>query len=251
VTASDVTERLAEPPLSLLAGASLFLDLDGTLLELIDRPEQVVADEALQALLARLDRTLNGRLAIISGRSIAQLDAILGPIAADLALSGSHGCEHRWRGIAAQPHRPPSLDVAAARLQEAAATQAGMMVEEKSFGVALHYRLAPEAGEQVLALAEALAAELGLMVQPGKMMVELRVPGGDKGVAVRRMMGRPPMAGTRPLFIGDDRTDEHGFQAAAELGGAGILVGEPRETAARFTLADPAAVRDWLARAIA
>ncbi|PTD16681.1 trehalose-phosphatase [Sphingomonas fennica] len=239
--------RLPEPPAGLLEGASLFIDFDGTLVDLIDRPDEVIADERLRALLMRLHDRPEGGIAVVSGRSIAQLDAMLGPVAQLIALSGSHGTEHRWNGISAHPVRPETLDAAETELRAFAEAHPGVMVESKSFGAALHYRLAPAAEVAARSLARRIGAETGLAVQPGHMMIELRVPGSDKGVAVRGLMGRPPMAGTRPVFIGDDLTDEPGFVAATELGGCGVLVGAPRESAARYGLADSAAVRAWLA----
>ena len=239
------------PPLEDLTTTSLFLDLDGTMLELVDRPEMVVADAPLRALLLRLAERLEGRLAIVSGRSIAQMDAILGPAAQHIALSGSHGSEHRWRGVAAHPVRPPSLDEAQARFRAFADAHDGVLVEDKSFGVALHYRMAPAVGEAAEALAATLAEQLDLQFQPGKMMAELRLPGGDKGKAVHTLMARAPMAGTSPWFVGDDATDEAGFAAARSLGGAGVLVGKRRPTAALYALPDPAAVRRWLEGLIA
>lgn len=247
VTIPLASPRSLRPPSTLLNGASLFLDLDGTLLDLLDRPDAVVADDDLRTLLLRLSTRLAGRVAVVSGRSLAQLDAILGPVAHAIALSGSHGCEHRWRGASEQPERPASLDRATAQFGAFAAARDGVMLEEKSLGVALHYRLAPDAGTEARALADALARDTGLQLQDGKMMVELRCPGSDKGSAVRRLMGHPPMAGTIPVFLGDDITDEAAFEAARALSGAGVLVGPPRETAAAFRLADPAAVRAWLA----
>lgn len=241
---------LANPPSSLLDGGSLFLDFDGTLVDLIDRPDGVVADPGLIALLERLNRALGKRLAVVSGRSLFQLDQILGPVAKTFACTGSHGSEHRWHGLEARPYRPASLDIAATRLRPFAEQHPGVIIEEKSFGVALHYRQRPDAEEAALKLAWDVAEEHGFYMQAGKMMVELRVPGGDKGAAVRQLMTRPPMLGTVPVFLGDDRTDEPGFVAAAELGGAGIFVGEPRPTAARYRLDNPAAVREWLASAI-
>lgn len=244
-------EGLSKPPLADLATITLFLDLDGTMLELIDRPDQVMADAALQALLTRLADRMDGRLAVVSGRSIAQLDAILGSVAHRLALSGSHGSEHRWRGVRAHPVRPSTLDEAHARFQDFADAHAGVLVENKSFGVALHYRMAPAAGAQAQALAAALAERHELHFQPGKMMVELRLPGGDKGKAIAMLMARPPMAGTRPWFVGDDATDEPGFTAVRALGGAGVVVGGRRPTQALYALSDPAAVRHWLERLLA
>jgi trehalose 6-phosphate phosphatase len=172
---------------------------------------------------------------------------MLGPLAEALALSGSHGNEHRWRGVTAHPVRPPALDAAVDALTDFADAHPGALVEIKSYSVALHYRQAPSIGAPAQAIAARLAAEHELSLECGKMVVELRVAGGDKGVAVRRLMARPPMAGTLPLFLGDDLTDEAGFEAARALGGMGILVGEPRSTAAEFGLPDVAAARAWLA----
>lgn len=238
--------RLAAPPLVPIRDASLFLDLDGTLLDLVDDPGAVVADEALRSLLVRLSARLDGRLAIVSGRSIAQMDAILGPAGQQLALSGSHGSEHRWRGVAAHPVRPATLDEASARFRDFADAHAGIIVEDKSYGTALHFRAAPELAPDAQALAAALADALGLQLQHGKDMIELRVAGGDKGKAVRMMMARAPMLGTLPWAFGDDETDETAFVVANELGGAGILVGCRAPTLARYALPDPAAMRAWL-----
>jgi trehalose 6-phosphate phosphatase len=238
------------PPRGILDDASLFLDLDGTLLEIRDRPEDVIADDSLRDLLADLAARFENRLAVVSGRSLAQIDAILGDVAQSLAASGSHGCEHRWRGVSARPERPEALDTAASHMRPFAERHEGVLVEEKSYGVALHYRMQPTAEQEARALVERLSEELNLVVQNGKMVSELRVGGSDKGTVVRRLMSRPPMTGTRPVFIGDDLTDEAGFTAAREEGGAGILIGAPRNTAANYALPDPAALRGWLAEAL-
>ncbi|MES2712121.1 MAG: trehalose-phosphatase [Pseudomonadota bacterium] len=239
--------HLPPPPPALLRRASLFLDFDGTLVEIADQPDAVVVDAALRDLLSELARRLEGRLALVSGRSIAQLDALLGPIAETLTLSGSHGSEYRIDGAEERPTRPDSLDLIEARLREAAAAETGVIVEPKSLGVALHYRQQPDYAGEAHALVTALARENGLAVQHGKMMVEARLPGSDKGAAVARLMQHPAMDGTLPVFMGDDITDETGFEAARARGGAGILVGPPRATAAAYRLADPAATRRWLA----
>lgn len=239
---------LGPPPLDLLASASLFLDFDGTLVDLIDDPERVGADDELRDLVARLTNALPGRVAIVSGRSIAQLDRMLGPAAAGLALAGSHGAELRVGGEATRAAVPPALPAIAAAMDDFAATRPGVLVERKTLGAALHYRQAPEHGGDALALAERLAAGHGLHLQPGKMMAEVRAD-GDKGRAVAALAAGAAMAGTVPLVFGDDLTDEAGFRTAAELGGAGVLVGAPRETAARYALPDVAGVRRWLRQA--
>lgn len=243
--------HLPAPPVEILEGATLFLDLDGTLFDLVDRPDNVLAGPETQALLQALERKLDGRLVIVSGRSLQQIDEMLGDCAQGLAISGSHGCEHRWKGVHARPERPPVLDAIAARFHDFAQHWPGVIVEEKSFGVALHYRMAPSAQEQAGSLAAVLAREFELYLQEGKMMVELRMAGGDKGGAVRLMMGRRSIAGTTPVFAGDDVTDEPGFTAAREHGGHAILVGAQRPTAANFRLPSPEALRAWLRDAVA
>jgi trehalose 6-phosphate phosphatase len=228
-----------------LDGAALFLDFDGTLTDLAGAPHSVVVDAALGDLLAMLMRRHDGRVMLVSGRSVAQLDDLLGPVAASLPLSGSHGMEHRRDGVWERPAPPAWLEEVAQRLR-AAAARPGVILEMKTYGVGLHYRQAPAAEPEAHALAEALAGEFGLVVQHGKMMVEVRAPGADKGAAVRAAMALPQLAGRPPVFVGDDLTDESAFQAATALGGAGVLVGAPRATAARYRLDDPAAVRRWL-----
>jgi trehalose 6-phosphate phosphatase len=125
----------------------------------------------------------------------------------------------------------------------------GLLIEEKPAGLALHYRQAPEAEDRVLELTRALATRHGLTLQQGKMVAELRPAGADKGDAVRALMAEPPFAGARPVVVGDDLTDEHAFEAAAAMGGAGVLVGEARASAASYRLPGVSAVAKWLASA--
>ncbi len=239
------------PPAGLLNGASLFIDFDGTLVELAERPDRVTVDDALRDLLGRLGCAFPGRVALVSGRSIAQLDQMLGPLTSNLAVAGSHGAERRWSdGIIEHPARGTELDAAAAALTEFAFAHPGTVVEPKSYGVALHYRLAPADEARARRVAAELAKQHGLAVQHGKMMVELKVAGGDKGSAVRAFSAQREMAGAPPIFIGDDLTDEAGFEAAQALGGAGVFVGSPGFTVARYGLPDVAATRAWLASAI-
>jgi trehalose 6-phosphate phosphatase len=239
----------APPPLS-PAGAALFLDFDGTLVELAEAPDLIHVPATLPSLLERLAQRLEGRLAIVSGRAVADLETHLGRTA--FAVSGSHGFELRLadgRSLAgAAPERLASIKRDVARF---AAAIPGLLVEEKPAGVAVHYRRAPREEGRVAAFLAGLAERTGLALQRGKMVVELRPPGADKGEALRRMMAEPPFAGARPLFVGDDLTDEHAFAAAAALGGAGVLVGAPRETAAQWRLPDVAAVARWLEAAAA
>lgn len=236
------------PPTNLLDGASLFLDFDGTLVDIVERPDAVAVDAPLAMLLEELADRLQGRLAIISGRPRAEIDALFGHCA--FAVGGSHGLELRWPdGRSRTPDPPANLPRLIGRLRDAAARYSGTLVEEKPFGVALHYRAAPQHEGACRRLAEALAEESGYALQAGKMVFELRMRGGNKGAALEAFMTEPPMRGTRPFFVGDDLTDEDAFRAAAAAGGAGILVGAARPSAARYRLPDVAAARAWLAAA--
>lgn len=245
-TAATPVNQLPSPP-RIESDISLFLDLDGTLLELVDRPDKVLADDALRDMLARLHRRLERRVTVVSGRSLAQMDVILGPLAGMLALSGSHGSECRIDGRSITPPRPPQLDAALEAMRAFAARHEPVLVEEKTLGAALHYRQAPDMEMAALTHMRALAERLGLFLQQGNMMVELRPHGHDKGTAIARMMEVPPLAGAIPVFVGDDITDEAGFTAVNALGGYGVLAGEVRPSAARYHLPSPAAVRAWLA----
>lgn len=238
-----MTEEIAGGPIS------LFLDFDGTLVDIADRHDAIEVDAEVHRLIAALAHRLDGRLAVVSGRPAAEICAYLhaGDGMPPFAIAGSHGLELRWTdGRHEAPLRPAGLDEVVAALHAFAWGWPGVVVEEKPFGAALHYRLAPEAGPACDALADTLAGRYGFTLQLGKMVCELRTQGADKGDAVRRFLAEPPMAGTPPLFVGDDLTDEAGFAAAEQLGGVGILVGATRETAARFGLPDVAAVHRWL-----
>lgn len=241
-----MTRFLPDPPPLDPHGDALFLDFDGTLVHLAPTPDAV---EVAPALLGRLDvvaSALAGRLAIISGRAIEALDGF--GLAAHV-LAGSHGAEWRLPGASLDGlPRPPALDKAQAAFAAFAADHAGTLCEAKPLGTALHFRLAPDRADAALALAKQLADEGAgaLQLQLGHAMVELRTPGADKGTALDRLLALSPFAGHRPIFVGDDLTDEPAFAAAAAAGGYGVFVGEPRDTSARFGLAGPDAVLDWL-----
>lgn len=242
------TRILPPPPDDLLDGASLFLDFDGTLVELQGRPDEVAVSRELSALMRRLGAKMPGRIAVVSGRSVAQINGLFGAPA--FAVSGSHGLERVWPdGRRQAPDPPDGIEEVRSAMRRLRDDYPLLIVEEKPFGTALHYRQAPEAEAASQALAARLAKETGLHLQTGKMMVELRLGGADKGVAIRALLAEPEMAGTRPVFIGDDDTDEPGFVAAADLGGAGILVGPGRETAAGYRLPDVQATLAWLTAA--
>jgi trehalose 6-phosphate phosphatase len=233
------------PPLSRFAPAALFLDFDGTLVELAQAPGAIAVPPGLTPLLDRLSLLLDGRLAIVSGRAVEDLRKHLGPLA--VALCGSHGAElHYPDGRSIPVSAPPGLAQARESVRRFAARREGLLVEDKPAGVALHYRLSPERAEEADAFLEALAERSGLALQRGKMVAELRAEGSDKGSALLRLMGEPPFAGARPVFVGDDLTDEDAFLAAASLGGEGVLVGPARPTAAQWRLDGVADVTAWL-----
>lgn len=233
------------PPPDLLDGAALFLDFDGTLVELAETPGAIRVPKSLGPLLGRLCTRLDGRLAIVSGRSLGDLRRHL-PLAG-IAFSGSHGLELQWADGTHLPLSVPlGLDEVREKVAAFAAGAKGLLVEEKPAGIALHYRLAPEHGDRAEAFVAALAKERGFSIQRGAMVIELRPEGATKGDAVRAFMTEPDFAGARPVFVGDDLTDEHAFAAAAALDGAGVLVGAERETAASYRLDSVGAVAAWL-----
>jgi trehalose 6-phosphate phosphatase len=243
--------QLPAPPQPAARDIALFLDFDGTLVELAERHDAIDVDDALRNLMRTLAMRLQGRLAVVSGRTadeiVAYLHATDGRPA--FAIAGSHGLELRWTdGRDEAPACPKAMGDVLAALHAFAANHPGVAVEEKQFGAALHYRRAPDVGAACDALAEALADAHGLQLQRGKMVAELRLRGADKGDAVRRFMADPTMAGTMPVFLGDDVTDEAGFAAAAALGGWGVLIGDAPVTAARYRLENVAAVHAWLGR---
>jgi trehalose 6-phosphate phosphatase len=244
---SEPSER--PQPLS-LDGVALFLDLDGVLAPISARPEDVRPDPARTQLLKALRIALGGRLAVISGRTIADLDRILDGAVA--AVAGVHGLERRlgdgrvWRA-------EPSPALGGVRSAFAGVTLAwpGVEIEEKGLSLGVHYRAAPAALAAVREVVERLTPTDDLIVQWGQMVAELRTPGPDKGDALAAFMAEPPFAGSRPIFVGDDLTDEHGFAAAVAAGGFGVLVGPDRPSAARMRLENVEAVFDWLNAAVA
>ncbi|HEX5775844.1 MAG TPA: trehalose-phosphatase [Caulobacteraceae bacterium] len=240
-------QTLAPPPALDSARTALFLDLDGTLAAIETRPRDVGPVSERTELLKTATRRLNGRLAVISGRALSDIDHILqGSVTAAAAVHGLVRRNAAGAVLSRPPH--PALNTARVAL-DWLEDQPGVLIEDKRLSIAVHYRRAPELADEVLAACRKVAAGTGLVVQLGRMVVELRTPGADKGDSVRAFMAEAPFAGATPVFVGDDVTDEDGFSAAADLGGYGVLVGEPRETAARYRLEDVDAVLGWLAGA--
>ncbi len=235
---------LPPPPLDLLTDAALFLDFDGTLVEIAATPDGVAVPPALGTLLERLATALDGRVAIVSGRAVADIRRM---VPAPLIVAGSHGQEIALPGDAPRgPQRTAQLDQALEAVRTFVAARPGTLLEEKPLGIGLHYRGAPQIEPEAIDFATALAATHGLQLQRGKMVAELRLAGDGKGEAIERLMREPDFASKRPLFMGDDLTDEAAFAAAGRMGGAGILVGPMRETAARYRLACVADTLAWL-----
>jgi trehalose 6-phosphate phosphatase len=244
--ASDVEAQLPPPPrLASASGVSVFLDFDGTLVEIADRPGDVVLPAELPQALRALSRRLDGRLAIVSGRGLATLDRMLEGV--QVAMAGSHGGEFRPAGAdRAQALAEPLPRPVCQALDDFAQDNGRLVFEAKPFSAAVHYRGRPEIGEALHAYAIKLGAEHDLVVKHGKMVVEVTMPGSDKGHAVTRFMDMAPFAGSRPLFVGDDVTDEDAFAAVRRFDGGGILVGPMRPTQALWRLESVAAVHRWL-----
>lgn len=222
-----------------------FLDLDGTLAEICSRPEQArIAPAALRALdmLARR----SGALAVVSGRDLDGIDRLLAPLR--LPAAGIHGAERRDAG--GSVHRAALAadlpDDLFDQIKQKMAQIPHALVENKGVAFALHYRAAPERGADVRAIAEYFLQRYPqLALQAGKCVFELKPRGVDKGSAIRAFMAERPFTGRRPVFVGDDLTDEVGFAAVNALGGESIKVG-PGPSVARHRLADVGAVVAWL-----
>ena len=228
-----------------LSSAAVFLDLDGTLAAFESTPSAVVPIAERSALITRLNARLDGRLAIISGRSIADVDRIVEGCCP--AVAGVHGLERRCAdGSTTAVTAHPALAQVREAFTALAADKPGLLVEDKPASVALHFRNAPGEATAVNALARRLATQLGLTLQAGDMVAEVRTPGPDKGLAIEAFMAEAPFVGATPIFIGDDLTDEAGFAAVAKHGGIGILVGPARPTYAAARLEGPSQVLEWL-----
>ena len=242
--ASTGLPALTPPPVR-FDRLALFLDMDGVLAPLAETPDAVGPVARRSAVLRRLDERLQGRLAIVSGRTLSEIDRI--SAAGPLAASGVHGLQRRRRdGSTVIAPASPGIAPATRALRAFQDEHPEVIVEEKGVSVGLHYRQASEVGEAALALARSVAAEHGLSVQPGVMVVELKTPGSDKGSAITAFMAEPPFQGATPVMLGDDLTDENAFRAATTLGGFGVLVGPMRETLASHGLATVDAVLSWL-----
>lgn len=230
---------------------ALFLDMDGTLVDFAATPDAVAAPAGAGERLNKLAARLGGALAVVSGRRLLELDRVLAP--GRFAAAGLHGLEHRGGPDGAVDGPAPAAgDVARWRdlLAPLMADHPALLLEEKIAGVAVHYRSEPGLGATVAAAAAAALASGpdGYHLLHGNKVVEIKPAGRGKGDAVTRFLEAPPFAGRRPVFIGDDVTDEDGFRAAQAAGGLGILVGDRRPTLAQAGLPDVAGVWRYLDR---
>ncbi|KAF1698828.1 trehalose-phosphatase [Pseudoxanthomonas suwonensis] len=242
----ETPSRPSPPPLG--DDCALFLDVDGTLVEFQEDPAAVHLLPDVREAIGRLSRRLHGALALVSGRPLAQLDALFAPLR--LPAAGLHGHQFRHGGDS-EPDLPDDtsallheLHCQAARM---AATRPGVLVEDKGVSLALHWRAAPEFGPEVAAFARAQIGNLpGYRLQPGDHVVEFVPASSDKGQALERMMAQPAFRGRVPVFIGDDLTDEYGFAAANRAGGWSVLVGDREPSEATYALPRTRDVHAWL-----
>jgi trehalose 6-phosphate phosphatase len=225
----------------------LFLDVDGTLVELAETPGEVVVGEPLKTLLTEVSRRLDGAVALVSGRSIETLDALFEPLV--FPAAGLHGVERRSasgerRGAS---YCDPSLAAARLALTAFVESHPGTLLEDKGRALALHFRLAPEfeseARQTVSALVRPLAP--GYHVQEGKMVLEIKPQAFTKATAIQEFLREAPFAGRTPVVVGDDLTDQGGFRLVEALGGISIAVGH--RVQGQWRVDNPAAVRHWLA----
>lgn len=226
---------------------AFFLDVDGTLLQLAEHPQAVKIEPELRDTLQDLMAVNDHAVALISGRSLDDLDRLFAPL--QLPAAGTHGNERRdasgrlHPAVAANDNLPHAREQA----RDFAEAHPGCFFEDKGSGFALHFRQMPAAASAASAMMTALLDKLGddYTLQHGKMVIEIRPAAHDKGSAILAFLHEPPFADRVPVFIGDDLSDEDGFRLVCRFGGIAIKVGEG-ETAAQWRLPDSHAVCDWL-----
>jgi trehalose 6-phosphate phosphatase len=244
---------LAAPPLvSDLHQRAILLDIDGTILDIAPSPRQVWVPTGLRRTLSRLVDSTGGAVALVSGRSINDIDLIFSPM--QLPTIGVHGAEMRTSADGDVQTRVALLSKALKRkLATVGELGPGILVEDKGYSLALHYRLAPEKGPAVLAAITKICAGIpdeAVEILPGKLVVDIKPVGINKGDAVCALMQHPPFAGRHPIFIGDDTTDLPVFSIIPKFGGQAYSVGGiVADVDGRF--ATPETVRDWLSQVAA
>lgn len=228
LTSDAVTDRPAEPHPLGLGEVAILLDIDGTIVDIAPTPREVWVSPELCHTLSRLLERTGGALALVSGRSLADMDLLFAPL--ELPMIGGHGAEVRMSPDGpVDSHRARPLDDHLKRRFAAIKSAGpGIIVEDKGYGLALHYRLAPQLEQTVADRVAEIVAELPvdtIEVLPGKAVIEIKPAGFNKGSAVRELMNVAPFAGRRPIFIGDDKTDEAAFAVLPEFNGLGFSVG--------------------------
>jgi trehalose 6-phosphate phosphatase len=243
--------RIKQPePASGLKGHALYLNIDGTILDLAPHPETVDVPSEIVPLLRQLADTLDGAVAFVSGRTISAIDALFAPLR--FPAIGVHGGEVRTPEgqIVRDQQLRHELAEVAPRLREALSHVGGVLVEDKGSAIALHYRTVPDRGREVLQVAELVVAAAEMTphfaITLGKCVVEICPRHLTKSSALLQMMERPPFRGRTPIYAGDDVTDEGSFEVVNRLGGISLRVGDNAPSAASFRLADPARLRGWL-----
>jgi len=235
-----------------LNDCAILLDIDGTLLDLAPTPREVWVPPGLANTLTLLLKRTSGALALVSGRSLNDIDLIFAP--EQFPAVGGHGAEMRISADseAVATHAPPMDKELKRRLAAIAKLSPGILLEDKGYSLALHYRLAPHAEKAIYEAVSLIRSDLPnapIEVLPGKCVCEIKHSGFNKATGVRELMTHEPFKGRRPLFIGDDVTDETVFAIMPDLGGLAFSVGRrTRGVAGHFD--EPRDVREWLARLI-
>ena len=232
-----------------LRKCAILLDIDGTILDLAPSPQQIWVPTGLRQTLALLDALSGGAVALVSGRSLRDIDLIFSPL--ELAAIGGHGAELRIAaGGQALQHADPLPASLKRRLASLTELGPGILAEDKGYSLALHYRLAPERGDALHAAVQRICADAvpgTVDILPGKFVVEIKHVGVSKATAVCELMTHAPFADRRPIFIGDDTTDEPVFGIVSQFGGLGFSVGRVAPNV-NGHFDKPESVRAWLAR---
>ena len=247
VSADIATDLPAPPETGADTGWALFLDVDGTLLDIASHPDDVHVEPRLHDDLVRLHANLGGALALLSGRRLSQLDALFDWN--NHAAAGVHGAELRMPdGSERITGDAATFAAVRAHATTLVATTQGVMLEDKQHAFGLHYRHAPAARDAAEHIARTLLREAGggYAIQRGDHVIEVKPAGMDKGRALAALMRDAPFRGRTPWMLGDDLTDEDAFRHVNANGGISVIVGSRRPTEARHALEDPAAVRAWL-----
>jgi trehalose 6-phosphate phosphatase len=234
-----------------LSSCAYFLDVDGTVLDIMPRPEDVAAEESLKTLLTGLAAAARGALGLVSGRAIKGIDRIFAPLV--FPVAGLHGAEIRFPdGSRSGTPNGGEMDCVRQPLADFIAAHPGLRLEDKGAALAVHFRQTPDLAHDVLEFLAVLAQKNGLAVQEGKMVAELKQAHRDKGKGIAALLANPPFLGRKAVFIGDDLTDESGFRFVNAQGGVSVRVGAAGIASdAHYRLPNPASVRAELHRLLA